>query len=109
MTVVITEASGVRSKLTKLVLPPRAAVWGAFFNKVFGSQDDSLSMMLNVRDNRTGAINANSFALVNTPPIIAYNGVDRLDESPVENRRAAFLPQLRKTVSSGYRKFVHPC
>ena len=33
-------------------------------------------MMLNVRDNRIGAINANSFALVNTPPIIAYNGVD---------------------------------
>lgn len=66
-------------------------------------------MMLNVRDNRIGATNANSFALVNKRPRIAYNGVDRLDESPVENRRAASLPQLRKLVSSGYRKFVHPC
>ena len=109
MTIVITEASGVRSKLTKPVLLARAAEWVAFSNKVFCSQDDSLSMMLNVRDNRTGAINANSFALVNTPPITACNGVDRLDGSPVENRRAAHLMQLRKTVSSGYRKFVHPC
>ena len=82
----------MRSRRTKPVLLARAAEWVAFSNKVFCSQDDSLSMILNVRDNRIGAINANSFALVNTPPIIAYNGVDRLDESPVENRRAAFLP-----------------